>query len=61
MWFTLEHMYATEVSWVEVSWCRCGGCGAQAELPAEEAAGVAVPCPECADPMAEEWTWVTAA
>ncbi|MBC3193450.1 hypothetical protein H7X46_20525 [Pseudonocardia sp. C8] len=48
-------MYATEVTW-----CRCAGCGAEAELPATETTGVAVPCPDCADPMAEEWTWEAA-
>ncbi|NIB31085.1 hypothetical protein HBB16_04150 [Pseudonocardia sp. MCCB 268] len=44
-------MYATEVTW-----CRCAGCGAEAELPATETAGVAVPC-GLRRPMAEEWTW----
>lgn len=50
-------MYASEV----VSWCRCAGCGAEAELPAAETAGVEVPCPDCADPMSEEFSWETAA
>ncbi|SFO38989.1 hypothetical protein SAMN05216207_105027 [Pseudonocardia ammonioxydans] len=56
VWFTLEHMYVRDVSW-----CRCAGCGVQAELPAGETAGVEVPCPDCAGPMTEEWTWETAA
>ncbi|WP_156819361.1 hypothetical protein [Pseudonocardia sp. HH130630-07] len=50
-------MYATE----DVSWCRCAGCGAEAELPAVDAAGVEVPCPDCADPMAVEFSWESAA
>lgn len=44
-----------------VTWCRCAGCGVQAELPAGETENVAVPCPDCADPMSEEWTWENAA
>lgn len=56
MWFTLEHMYG-----VEVAWCHCAGCGAEAELPAEETTDVTVPCPDCADPMVAEWSWETAA
>lgn len=54
--FTLERMYGTEVAW-----CRCTGCGAEAELPARETDGVAVPCPDCAGAMAQEWTWEVAA
>ncbi|MEQ3549158.1 hypothetical protein WIS52_01635 [Pseudonocardia nematodicida] len=45
----------------EVSWRRCDGCGSQAELPAAETAGAAVPCPDCTGAMAEEWSWVAAA
>ncbi|BBG04038.1 hypothetical protein C8E95_2393 [Pseudonocardia autotrophica] len=56
MWFTLERMYGNEVSW-----CRCPGCGTEAELPAVETVGIAVPCPDCTDPMVPEWTWESAA
>lgn len=56
LWFTLEHMYG-----IEVAWCRCAGCGTEAELPAAETESVAVPCPDCSGPMAREWTWETAA
>lgn len=56
LWFTLERMYGDEVSW-----CRCPGCGTEAELPAAETTGIAVPCPDCTDPMVQEWTWESAA
>ncbi|GAA1863915.1 hypothetical protein GCM10009772_44470 [Pseudonocardia alni subsp. carboxydivorans] len=52
MWFTLERMYGELVSWQ-----RCAGCGAEAELPGDETAGVAVPCPDCPGSMTEEFTW----
>lgn len=53
----LERMYATR----ETAWCRCSGCGGEAELPAEETTGVDVPCPDCTTPMNELWSWETAA
>ncbi|MBW0105589.1 hypothetical protein [Pseudonocardia sp. KRD291] len=50
-------MYASR----ETAWCSCSGCGVEAELPAEETAGVEVPCPDCAGPMSELWSWESAA
>lgn len=56
MWFTLERMYGELVSWQ-----RCAACGAEAELPGDETAGVAVPCPDCPGSMTEEFSWDAAA
>jgi uncharacterized paraquat-inducible protein A len=42
-------------------WWRCTDCDGLAELPAPDAGGLQVACPDCTGAMAEEWRWDLAA
>ncbi|HZG91905.1 MAG TPA: hypothetical protein VEZ42_16960 [Pseudonocardia sp.] len=42
-------------------WWNCAECGVDAELAAGATAGCEVPCPDCGDPMVEQWQWEAAA
>lgn len=42
-------------------WWACPECGVDAELAGSDGAGIAVPCPDCAADMAEQWRWDSAA
>lgn len=42
-------------------WWACPECGVDAELAGSDGAGSAVPCPDCAADMAEQWRWDSAA
>ena len=56
--FTIRAVDATTSTTV---WWVCPDCGVDAELPAADGAGAAVPCPDCTAEMAEQWRWDTAA
>jgi hypothetical protein len=43
------------------AWWSCPECAVEAELPAGATAGCQVPCPDCGDPMTEQWVWDAAA
>lgn len=38
-------------------WWLCPECGAEAQLPAAETAGVVVSCPDCSAELAPMWEW----
>jgi hypothetical protein len=42
---------------ITTGWWMCTGCGVEAELPVSATSGCEVPCPDCAEPMAERWRW----
>jgi predicted RNA-binding Zn-ribbon protein involved in translation (DUF1610 family) len=42
---------------ITTGWWACIGCGVEAELPVTATAGCEVPCPDCGEPMTENWRW----
>jgi hypothetical protein len=46
---------------ITTGWWGCAGCGVDAELPVAATAGCEVPCPDCGDPMTENWRWESVA
>jgi hypothetical protein len=42
-------------------WWSCAECGGDVELPAADAIGFLLSCPDCAGPLDELWRWEPAA